>query len=177
MHKRSGDAEEFSPKHRYNREELMAVLDDLREDVENGETFHREFSPHLPNDSDLAPGLPELFRRSGLDPAAPGHWQLLLLTISNAIHPNWDGPKVKWVVWKEPFMNRIAELHQDNPDSKRFDLCEMFKSERRSDAHWPSAETLRLKVQDFLGVARDLRDKNQASENELRWLITLGDEE
>lgn len=168
-------ADESAPKNRYNREELMEVLDDLREDIEKGETFHREFSPELPDDGDLAPGLAELFQRSGLDPTAPGHWQLLLLTISNAMHPNWEGPKLKWAVRKEMFMDRIAELRQERPASKRYDLCEEFKKERPGE-HWPSAESLRLKVQEFLGIARDHRDANEASESELRWLRLLGDE-
>jgi hypothetical protein len=174
--KRSDDDDKASPKNRYNRDDLMAVLDELREDIEKGAKFQRKFNPYLPDD-DLVPGLAELFRRSGLDSAVPGHWQTLLVMIAMAIHPSWDGPKVKWAVWRDPFMNRIAELHREHPGSTRLELCEIFKEERPSDEHWSSAENLRQKVQAFLKKARDHRNENRASEDELRWLRTLGDEE
>ena len=167
----------MSPKNRYSRDDLLALLDEVHEDIGNGATFQRTFDPHLPDDEEVAPGLAEMFQRSGLDFTAPGHWQTLLVMISMAIHPNWDGPKMKWPVWREPFMNRIVELHQQYPDLKRIELCEKFKIERRSGEHWPSAETLRQKVQEVLRDARAHQEENRASEDELRWLRTLGGED
>ena len=98
MAKKQLKKEMEGPKRQHSRnfrEELFEFLDDLKLEIADGAEFDRDFKPHtMPNpdddfDTDVEPGLYELFERSGLDIAAPGHWQFLLVVILNTMGPDW----------------------------------------------------------------------------------------
>ena len=164
------DNGETSSKNRYSRDDFLALLKDIKNDIAGGDGYEREFKPYV-HDEDEAPGLLELFVQSGLDITAPGHWQHLLVAISNAIHDNWSGPTIVWTdSIKNMFMQRMSELERENTGLARLKLCEMFKNEMPQHEHWPSAGTLRDKFQKILKEKRTLVSEGKATDEEIDWV-------
>jgi hypothetical protein len=121
-------------------------------------------------DDETAPGLQPLFDMAGLEIESPGHWQVLLISLSNAIFPEGVGRRILWPLVRVEFMNRLCDLARASPDKIQIELCKLFKAERTADEYWPTAESLRQQLQKFLRECRDLAAGNKASEQELEWL-------
>lgn len=107
------------------RERLREFLIEWREDTAN-EDLRREFQhdPELDLDPEVTGDLGELFQISGLDPAAPGHWQLLTVAIVNFMTLREGGAPQRWTdEAKLQFLQDMFETKQEHPAVGRLQLC------------------------------------------------------
>ena len=155
------------------RELFLEFLDEIREDNERDGGPDRSFSDHPPLDEDSTTDLQEYFDRAGLDISAPGHWQFLLVALTNAVHLEQPGNKAFTREENNEFLRDIAELKKQH-DVGRLKLCEMWVNKERSAGRHPSTPgSCKTRLQNLLATLRTLKAEGKATPDEIEWLAII----
>jgi hypothetical protein len=156
------------------RKRLSEFLIEFKEDTAEIENHPREFDddPRSSTDPDCTGDLAALFAKSGLDPTAPGHWQLLLVAVVNFATLQERGPDPKWTTEaKQKFLREMYELKRKYPEMSRTKLCEALKKKHANkEPYFGTADSLRTKFQLFLQEWRDESRAGQADPKVNRWI-------
>lgn len=153
------------PHSRYFRDELREFLDLIKTEIEEGETFAREFeSDPKAIDDDCAVGLSNMFERAGLDITAPGHWQFMLVAVVNAYGKTWTRVTTDWTESdKSELLRGAAAQRIEGANNSRLELCRRLQETDRN-SYPMDADTMRKQLQAILkekrsrlatGTARD----------------------
>jgi hypothetical protein len=167
------------PNSRNFRDYFIEHLKAVRKDNEIDGALDRRFSvdPKHFFEPEATTDLPDYFKQSGLDYTAPGHWQYLLVALTNAVHREHAGRKATTPDQNKRFRRGIVRLKLKNPSAKGRELCAMWANEERakgrSPAHPESLRTSRL--QPLLKEARERVANGTASMEEHRFVRALAD--
>jgi hypothetical protein len=160
-------------KSRKFRELFLEFLDELREDNERDGGPDRSFSDAPPLDEVSTTDLQEYFDRAGLDVSSPGHWQFLLVALTNAVHLERPGTKAFTREENNAFLRDIAELKKKH-DVARPKLCERWVDEERAAGRYPSTPgSSKTRLQDLLAILRELKAEGKATPDEIKWLAII----
>lgn len=163
------------------RERLREFLIDWREDTAD-EEIRREFrhDPETDLDPEVTGDLGELFRLSGLDPSAPGHWQLLTVAIVNFMTLREGGAPQRWTEEaKLQFMQDMFETKQEHPAAARSQLCLKLKRKYVEQGLAQTAqgvlystdeESLRVRFQSLLRELKARAARGDLSQRQRRYL-------
>jgi hypothetical protein len=167
---KNGDGMVDRQKSRHFREMLQEVLSDFKDDMESDEPWSPDFDPYADTDPDAAPGLIELFQGSGMDLRAPGHWQILLVAVLNAIHREAPGPDETWTpAKKNEFLRDMSQLRKEHRGVGILKLCEHLREEYPKK-YLATAESLRTTFQKVLREKRDQIDRGEADPQTREWV-------
>ncbi|MGF6311895.1 hypothetical protein ABIB82_005872 [Bradyrhizobium sp. i1.8.4] len=151
------------------RDELFEFLAEVKQGIEEGDDWEREFKPHVP-DEDSAPGLVEMFNRAGLDINKPGHWQFMLVAVVNAYAKYWTRVTTDWTESdKNQFLRDVIAQRIEGENNRRGLLCESLH-DSKPDEYPATGESLRIQLQEILREKRGRIANGTASEEDVELL-------
>jgi hypothetical protein len=167
------------PNSRTFRDYFLKHLEFVKEDNELDGEMDRAFfvDSELFLQPEATTDLPEYFKRAGLDYTAPGHWQYLLIALTNAVHREHAGRKPTTPEEEKRFRRGIVMLKLKNPPAKGRELCRMWaEMEQAIGRHPADPESLRTTwLQPLLKKARERVANGTASKEERRFVQALAE--
>lgn len=165
------------PNSRYFRDYFVEHLKSVKKDNDIDGVIEKRFFVDREHffEPEATTDLPNYFSQAGLDYTAPGHWQYLLIALTNAVHREHGGRRRFTPEDNKRFRRGIVNLKRKHPSAKGPELCRMWADQERASGRRPAdSESVRTsRLQPLLKKGRERVANGVASSEERRFVEAM----